>query len=80
MTKPQFFTYVNRDLSMQRNEKIVETLKSLGAGVLEAEKKDAEFVKGLHQALPADDVDFATWANRLKDYEATLKKPTTEEK
>ena len=72
--------YVNRDLSMQRNEKIVETLKSLGAGVLEAEKKAAAFIDKLHEALPNDEVDFATWANRLKDYEATLKKPTTEEK
>ena len=80
MTKPQFFTYVNRDLSMQRNEKIVETLKKFNEEVIKAEKTDAEFVKRLHQTLPTDDVDFATWANRLKDYEATLKKPITEEK
>lgn len=77
MTKPQFFTYVNRDLSMQRNEKIVETLKKFNEEVIKAEKTDAEFVKGLHHTLPADDVDFATWTSRMKDYEATLK---TEEK
>ncbi len=70
--------YVNRDLSMQRNEKIVETLKNLGTAVIESEQKDAAFIDKLHEALPNDEVDFATWANRLKDYEATLKKPATE--
>jgi len=70
--------YVNRDLSMQRNEKIVETLKNLGTAVIESEQKDAAFIEDLMRSLPDDDVDFATWANRLKEYEASIKQPATE--